>query len=144
MRRRDKTSSERQSQRWMRVGSVLIGFAALTLLATAFGAHLYSGLLSSALLTLVLITLGIAIGLHVRFLLLARQEHHETASALDATEREYKSVFDNTLDGILILDDQGVCLEANPAALTLLGTDHDRLMGKSIDKFFARDDFNAA
>src|SRR5689334_6022439 len=103
----------------MRAGSVLIGFAALTLLATAFGAHRYGGLLSSALLTLVLITLGIAIGLHVRFLLLARREHRQTANALDATEREYKSVFDNALDGILILDDQSVCLEANPAALAL-------------------------
>jgi PAS domain S-box-containing protein len=145
MRRRDKTSSERQSQRWMRIGSVLIGFAALTLLATAFGAHLYSGLMSSALLTIVLVTLGIAIGLHVRFLLLARQEHHETASALDATEREYKSVFDNTLDGILILDDQGVCLEANPAALTLFGTDRHALLGQPIEKFFAGDrDFKAA
>jgi PAS domain S-box-containing protein len=129
----------------MRVGSVLIGFAALTLLVTAFGAHLYSGPLSSALLTVVLITLVIAIGLHARFLLLARREHRQTANALDATEREYKSVFDNALDGILILDDQGACLEANPAALTLLGTDRHALLGQSIEKFFAGDrDFKAA
>ncbi len=59
MRGRDKISSERQSHRWMRAGSVLIGFAALTLLVTAFGAHLYSGPLSSVLLTLVLIALAI-------------------------------------------------------------------------------------
>ncbi|MFZ1974607.1 MAG: PAS domain S-box protein [Candidatus Acidiferrales bacterium] len=129
----------------MRAGSVLIGFAALTLLITAFGAHLYSGSLSSVLLTLVLIALAAAIGLHVRFLLLARQEQRETASALDATEREYKSVFDNTLDGILILDDEGVCLEANPAALALLGTAHDELVGQPIEKFFADyGDFNTA
>jgi PAS domain S-box-containing protein len=141
----DKAFSKRQSQRWMRVGSVLIGFAALTLLATAFGAHLYSGSLSSVLLTLVLIALAIAISLHVRFLLLARREHRQTANALDATEREYKSVFDNTLDGILILDDQGACLEANPAALTLLGTDRHALLGQPIEKFFAGDrDFKAA
>jgi PAS domain S-box-containing protein len=129
----------------MRVGSVLIGFAALTLLVTAFGAHLYSGPLSSALLTVVLITLVIAIGLHARFLLLARREHRQTANALDATEREYKSVFDNALDGILILDDQGACLEANPAALTLLGTDRHALLGQSMEKFFAGDrDFKVA
>lgn len=133
-------SSRTKSQRWMRFGSVLIGFAALTLLVTAFGAHLYSNLLSSVLLTLVLITLAIAIGLHVRFLLLARHEHRETASALDATEREYKSVFDNALDGILILDDHGVCLEANPAAHSLLGTARDELVGQSIEEFFAGDD----
>jgi PAS domain S-box-containing protein len=136
---RDKTSLRRQSQRWMRVGSVLIGFAAIALLATAFAAHLYSGSLSSVLLTLVLIALAVAIALHVRFLVLARQEQRETASALDATEREYKSVFDNTLDGILILDDQSVCLEANPAAITLLGTGREELVGQSIEKFFADD-----
>jgi len=137
--------SERQPQRWLRVGSVLIGFAALTLLITAFSAHLYSGSLSSALLTVVLITLVMAIGLHIRFLVLARREHRETASALDATEREYKSVFDSALDGILILDDQSVCLEANPAALALLGTDRNALVGRSIEGFFASgNDFKAA
>ncbi|MGB9464121.1 MAG: PAS domain-containing protein, partial [Candidatus Acidiferrum sp.] len=73
--------------------------------------------MSSVLLMLVLIALCIAIVLHVRFLLLARREHRETVNVLDATEHEYKSVFDSTLDGILILDDQGICLAANPAAL---------------------------
>ena len=137
MRERNKAFSERQSQHWMRAGSILIGFAALTLLVSAFGAHLYSGLVSSALLTVVLVALGVAICLHVRFLLLARREHRDTAKALDATEREYKSVFDSTLDGILILEDQGVCVDANPAALSLLGTDHDELVGHSIEPFFA-------
>src|SRR5713101_9075540 len=126
-----------RSQRWLRVGSILISFAAITLLTTAFGAHFYSGSLSSVLLTLVLVALCVAIALHVRFLLLSRREHRETASELDSTEREYKSVFDSTLDGILILDDQGICLEANPAAQTLFGANYNELVGKSIGKFFA-------
>jgi PAS domain S-box-containing protein len=126
-----------QPQRWLRFGAVLISFAAITLLATAFGTRLYSGSLSSVLLTLVLIALSIAIVLHVRFLLLARREHRETANALDATEREYKSVFDGTLDGIVILDDRGVCLEANPAALKLFGVDQNELVGELIGKFYA-------
>ena len=128
--------SKTKPQRWMRAGSILISFAAITLLATAFGAHFYSGSLSSILLTLVLIALSIAIALHFRFLFLARREHRETASALDATEREYKSVFDSTLDGILILDDQGICLEANPAAQTMFGKRRDELVGQPIGKFY--------
>jgi PAS domain S-box-containing protein len=129
----------------MRAGSILIFFAAVTLLATAFRARSYSGSFSSVLLTLVLVALCIAIVLHVRFLLLARREHRETVNVLDATEREYKSVFDNALDGILILDGQGVCLEANPAALALFGTDRDGLVGKPIEKFYASEgDFRAA
>src|SRR6266478_474308 len=83
MRTRHTISSRGRQQRWLRAGSVLISFAAITLLATAFGARLYSGSLSSVLLTLVLIALCIAIVLHVRFLLLARREHRETANALD-------------------------------------------------------------
>lgn len=121
----------------MRAGSILISFAAITLLATAFGARHYSGSLSSVLLTLVFVALCVAIALHVRFLLMARREHRETANALDATEREYKSVFDSTLDSILILDDQGICLEANPAALALFGTGRGELIGEPIGRFFA-------
>jgi PAS domain S-box-containing protein len=137
MKTRQTTFSKTRPQRWMRAGSILISFAAVTLLVTAFGSRFYGGTLSSVLLTLVLIALCIAIGLHARFLLLARREHGETAGALDATEREYKSVFDSTLDGILILDDQGVCLQANPAALALFGVGHEELVGESIGKFFA-------
>src|SRR5467141_1954439 len=139
--------SKTKPQRWMRAGSILISFAAFTLLATAFGAHFYSGSLSSILLTFVLIALCIAVALHARFPFLARREHRETMSVLDATEREYKSVFDSTLDGIVILDDRGVCLEANPAALKLFGVDHDNLIGVPIEKFYAgtrefKDDWN--
>ena len=121
----------------MRVGSILISLAAITLLATAFRDHFYSGPVFSVLLTLVLIALCTAIYLHIRFLLAARREQRETANVLDATEREFKSIFDNALDGILILDDQGICLEANAAALTLFGTDHDELVARPIEKFFA-------
>jgi PAS domain S-box-containing protein len=131
------------SRRWMRAGSVLISFAAVTLLVAAFGAKFYSRSLSSILLTLVLIALCTAIALHVRFLILARREHRETSSALDATEREFKSIFDNALDGILILDDRGICLGANPAALTLFGARYHELVGQPIGNFHAgRGDFN--
>jgi PAS domain S-box-containing protein len=123
--------------RWMRLGSVLISFAAVTLLVAAFGAKFYTRSLSSILLILVLVALCTAIALHVRFLILARLEHRETSSALDATEREFKSIFDNALDSILILDDQGICLEANPAAQILFGTRYDVLIGQPIAHFHA-------
>jgi PAS domain S-box-containing protein len=131
------------SRRWMRAGSILISLAAVSLLLAAFGAKFYSRSLSSILLTLVLIALCTAIALHVRFLILARREHRETSSALDATEREFKSIFDNALDGILILDDRGICLEANPAAQTLFGTRYHELVGQPIGNFYGGGaDFN--
>lgn len=144
MEARHSTFSKLRPQKWMRLGSVLISLAAITLLATAFGARFYSGPLFSVLLTLVLIALGVAIALHVQFLLLKRREHQETVAVLDATERQYKSVFDSALDAILILDDQGACLEANPAALTLFGTNNG-LSGQPIEKFFVGlEDFKEA
>ncbi|MGB6875423.1 MAG: PAS domain S-box protein [Candidatus Acidiferrales bacterium] len=121
----------------MRFGSILIGLAALGLLSTAFTARFHTGSFSWILLILVLFALAIAIGLHVRFLILARKEQHETARALGATELEYKSVFDNALDGIVVFNDHGICLEANPAALSLSGNDDQDLVGTPIDKLFA-------
>lgn len=76
----------------MRLGSILVSFAAITLFATAFGARFYSDAVFSVLLALLLIALCVAIALHVQFLLLKRREHRETVSALDATEHQYKSV----------------------------------------------------
>jgi PAS domain S-box-containing protein len=131
------TFSRNRSGRWLRAGSVALCLAAVVLLATAFGAHYYSGPVFTVMLALVLAALLAAIALHVRFLLLTRREHSETVSILDATERRYKTVFDSTLDAILILDDQGVCMEANPAALALFGTGNDALVGRSLEKFFA-------
>jgi PAS domain S-box-containing protein len=137
--------SKNRKERWLRVGSVLITLAAVVLLATAFGAHFYSDPVFSVLLTLVLAALCLAVGLHVRFLILARREHRETVSVLDATELQYKSVFDSALDGILILDDQGVCLEANPAALKMFWTNNEELVGHPMGKFFTGvEDFNEA
>lgn len=136
MRTRLTAFSRIPAQGWMRIGSILISLAAVILLGTAFGAHFYTGSVFSVLLILVLIALCVAIALHVQFLAVSRREHRETVSILYATERQYKSVFDSTLDGILILDDQGVCLEANPAALTLFGTTSEKLVGQSFQKFF--------
>jgi PAS domain S-box-containing protein len=128
---------ERASRRWVQAGLLLISFAVVVLLAAVFGPRSYNGPLSTLLLTLVLIALCFSILLHVRFLILARHEQRETAGVLDATEREFQSIFDSALDGILILDDRGICLEANPAALALLGAQRDELIGQTIQKFHA-------
>lgn len=112
--------------------AILISLAFVTLVVTAFLPRFYNRPLSSVLLTLVLIALATAIAFHARFLILARREHRETANALTTTEREFQAIFDSALDGLLILDDRGNCLEANPAALALLGTPRDELVGHPI------------
>jgi PAS domain S-box-containing protein len=145
MRRRLTTSSKRQPERWVRFVYVLVLFVALALLATGFHAVSYSGSLPSVFPALVLVAFGAALGLIGRHLLLARRDQRQTANALDVTERKYKAVFDSTLDGILILDDQGTCLEANPAAMALLGHPSEGLEGRSIGTLLgSEEDFQAA
>jgi PAS domain S-box-containing protein len=116
-------------------GSILISVAVVTLLVTAFLPRLYNRPSSTVLLTLVLIALATAIALHARFLIRARREQRETASALSTTEHEFQAIFDSALDSLLILDDQGTCLEANPAALALLGARRDELVGHAVRGF---------
>jgi PAS domain S-box-containing protein len=128
-------------RRSMPAGAILISFASVVLLVGALGPRPYNVSLSSTLLILALIALCAAILLHVRFLILVRREHREAASVLDVGEREFQSIFDSALDGILILDDQGICLEANPAALDLLGAQRSELVDHSLQKFHPAPDF---
>jgi PAS domain S-box-containing protein len=122
-------------RRWVRAGSILLAFAVVVLCAAALVPRAYSGRSTSVSLTLVLIALGAAIALHVRFLLGLRRAHGETERALNASGREFESIFDSTLDAIVILDDQGICREANPAALALFGTERQELVGYPLRNF---------
>jgi PAS domain S-box-containing protein len=123
-------------RRALYAGSTLISLAVLTLLVAAFLPWLQARPFSSVLLALVLVALASAIVLHVRFLILARREHGETASALSTTEDEFQAIFDSALDSLLILDNQGICLEVNPAALTLLAARRDEVVGQAFAAFF--------
>jgi len=70
-------------------------------------------------------------------LLEARKKQRDIDSAFYATECEFSSIFQNVLDGILILDDHGNCIDANPAAIEILGIDRDQLLGHSIARFYS-------
>src|SRR5580658_4736235 len=123
---------------WPQAVSFVIALALVVMLIAALLPRPHDGRLASILLISVLFALAVAIALHARFLFLARREQRQTTSTLDATEREFQSIFDSTLDAILIIDDRGICLEANPAAIALLGTARPELLGHAIHSFFSR------
>jgi PAS domain S-box-containing protein len=127
--------SESTRKRGLYAGSILISLAVLTFLAVALLPRLYGGPFSSLLLTLALLTLAAAVALHVRFFILVQRQQRETAKALTTTEDEFQIIFDSALDSLLILDDQGICLETNPAALTLFAAARDEVVGHSIRGF---------
>ena len=142
---RERSLLGRRSRSWQSGASVLILIVSAALLGTALAGRTYSTALLQILLPVIFVALGIAIALIARFLLLARRQQRETASALDDSEHKYKSVFDHTLDGIFIIDDRGICLEANGAACRMLGVSPGTLVGAPIAAFFAAEaDFPTA
>jgi len=128
--------STTRTERGLRAASVLVSCAAVVLLASAFGARFYNRALFATLLVLVLATLCAAVALHARFLVLASRAYRETVDVLGDTETQYKSVFDAALDAILVLDDRGFCLEANPAALALFAADREKVVGRPAGELF--------
>ena len=58
----------------------------------------------------------------------------EAELALLERERQFRSVFFDAADAMLILDDDRVILEANPAACALFGVAADAINGESLDR----------
>jgi PAS domain S-box-containing protein len=135
--RADEPSQNGAFPLWFRISSLALIVVAIGLLLLSLGNRLYNTGLSVAALFLALLTLGCAAFLHIRSLLQEQERHRETASAFHAREREFTSVFQHALDGILMLDDAGICLEANPAALALLDVPRAGMVGHPFAQFHA-------
>ena len=61
---------------------------------------------------------------HVDFLVFALNnvtDQTKAVNALRASEERYRSIFNNSMDGILLTSSDGLLLEANPAACRMLG-----------------------
>ena len=114
---------------WFRISTLLLLGIAFVLLLVALGDHVYTSNLAVAALIAVLVALACAAFLHIRAWTAGRRELYEK-------EQEFFCVYQNALDAILILDDQGVCLDANPAAFALLGTPAAELLGRSFGQFY--------
>ncbi len=59
-------------------------------------------------------------------------ERIRAEEAIEKSRRRFQAVFENSLDGILIFDDAGSHLNANPAMCQLLGYRHDDLVHMTI------------
>jgi len=72
----------------------------------------------------------------VRRVLERQQAEREIArlnGIIARSEERYRSLFENTLDGLLILDDEGRIVAANPAACIQVGFSVGALDGKSVE-----------
>jgi PAS domain S-box-containing protein len=124
-----------RSPLWFRFSSLLLLLlaAAMLLLSLLPGINLTR--YSRALIPTPLV--GIALGATVfgfYFRLLWRKQRASNRASYAAV-RKFASVFEHVLDGVLILDDDGVCLEANPAACDILRVTRQALLGQPLAQF---------
>ena len=62
-------------------------------------------------------------------------ERKKSEEALRQSEVTVRAIFENSLDGILIFEDSGKCLEANAAVAALVGVPRDQLIGGRLCDF---------
>jgi PAS domain S-box-containing protein len=113
---------------WFQIASRLLLLLAGALLLLSLGTRVYGSNLVVAAFAVVLLAQGCAAFLYARVWFAERKR-------FDDTRRELSSIFRHVLDGILILDDRGVCLDANPAAFAILGAPPAVLVGHSFGQF---------
>ena len=118
--------------RWSSICTLLVSFGFLSLSFFAYGRQT---IFSASLIPTLLVTLSFAAFLNIYSLWHFRKEHREIDQAFRDTDCEFASIFRNVLDGILIADDAGDCLDANPAAAAILRCSRNNLIGQSVGRF---------
>jgi PAS domain S-box-containing protein len=113
---------------WFQIASRLLLLLAGIFLLVSLGTRVYSSNLIVAAFVVVFLAQECAA------LLYARAWFGESRR-VDETKRELSSIYRHVLDGILILDDLGVCVDANPAAFAILGAPPAVLLGHSFAQF---------
>ena len=66
-------------------------------------------------------------------------ERREAEEALRQSEVQFRAVFDNTLDAIVITDNEGRFQEANAAACELYGVELSQLLNMKLSDFIEAD-----
>ena len=120
---------------WHRLGS-LAALAASVACVVLSLAVTYGSRFASAFLLVLVTILGCVIFLTAYALWRVRMEHRRADLAFRDAACEFTSIFQNVLDGILILDDRGRCLDGNPAAATILRFSRHELIGQDVGRFF--------
>jgi len=114
---------------WFQISSRFLLLLTAGLLLLSLGNRVYASNLLVAAFALVLLAQGCAGFLYAYVWFEERKRAHDTKC-------ELSSIYRHVLDAILLLDDGGVCLDANPAAFAILGAPPAVLVGHSFSQFF--------
>lgn len=117
--------------------------ASIGLLCVSLFAYNYRAVFAVSLVPSLLAALTFVVFLNFYSLWRLRNQHREADQAFRYTDCESSSIFENVLDGILIVDNEGDCLDANPGASIILRFSTNKLVGQNIGRFFVdRDAFD--
>lgn len=125
------------SRSWLGFSSQATLLVAIAFLLTSLRLNMYSSRLCGAFIVSILVALALAISLTSYSLTNSWSKHRTAEEAFRDADCEFSSIFENVLDGILILDDKGGCLDANPASAGILRVSTDKLIGQNIAHFLA-------
>jgi PAS domain S-box-containing protein len=109
--------------------------ASIGLLCASLVAYNHRAVFGTGLVPLLVAAWSVAIFLTFYSLWTVQKEYRETDQAFRDADCEFASIFENVLDGILILDNRGNCLDANPAAVAMLRSSTNKLIGQNIGRF---------
>jgi PAS domain S-box-containing protein len=121
--------------RWLRWCSISTLVASVGFLCVSLFAYNYHTIFAASLVPTLLVALSFAIFLNIYSLRRLRKEYREADQAFRATDCEFSSIFQNVLDGILLVDNDGDCLDANPAAASILRLSPSELIGQNVARF---------
>ena len=128
--------------RWLRWCSITTLVVSVGFLCVSLFAYNYHAVFSTSLVPSLLFALSFAVFLNIYSLWHLRRQHRQADQAFRYADCEFSSIFRNVLDGIVIVDDEGDCLDANPAAANILRVATDKLIGSNISHFLTdRDSF---
>ena len=122
--------------RWLTLGSQLFVLLALGLFFLSIKLDAKSPHFTSLLVPVLFASVLAAVGFHFSYWREARKSRVAIDAENYSRERQFTSIFEHALDGILILDDQSVCRGANPSAHRLLGVDRAGLVGRYFGDFY--------
>jgi len=125
---------------WIRWCSVTMLSTSIGFLCFSLFAYNYHSISVTTLVPLLLVSLTFAAVLNFYSLWFFRNEHRQADQAFRDTDCEFSSIFRNVLDGILIADSAGNCLDANPAAVAILRSSQNGLIGQKISRFLEEGD----
>src|ERR1700730_2187929 len=117
---------------WLRWCSIATLVASVAFLCVSVFAYNYHAIFEASLVPALLVALSFAVFLSIYSFRHLRREHREADQAFRATDCEFSSIFQNVLDGILIVDNEGDCLDANPAAAAILRVSINKLISQNI------------